>query len=359
MRFSVNRVKLFLLLSCVLSFQSEGLVARAEFSAIPSDWTVTTYGDSSQVLLPGDINNEGVAVGALQKPDGFVPVQLADGEITILGDGTVPGFAEAINDQGVIVGYNLYPDGRTVAAIYSPGSSSELNDGVAWGLDDAGTIVGEVNNVAAYWPQGGSPLALPALLEGQTAQVLAINENGWMAGEAVGPHWSSTDQFADHAVLWRDGQIVDLGSVVEGNSIAIDLNDQGTVVGLTKVPVENGTDQPDYTYSSFTWQDGVITPLPFAEGETSCFAASINELGWIVGECGTGDGQHAVVWVDGKVMEVNDLLGTGWTSTTTSGVNDVGQIIGQGLFNGVLEVFVLTPEGQSSDCRMKCWRLIV
>ena len=66
--------------------------------------------------------------------------------------------------------------------------------------------------------------------------------------------------------------------------------------------------------------------------------------GWIAGACGPRcKGQHAILWVDGQVIEIGPLLGDGWQAVVATDVNDNGQIIGQGFLNGVVSVFVLTP----------------
>ncbi|HET9661285.1 MAG TPA: hypothetical protein VFP05_13195 [Thermomicrobiales bacterium] len=341
---TVLPVALLLFVSCVLPLQAMGFGVRAESAELPSNWTVEAYGDNTQNIIPRAINNNGVAVAQLQTAAGYFPVQLSGGQIVTLGDGATQGFPAAINDDGEIVGTNFNPDGGTVAVTYAPGAYTELNSGAAWDIDSSGTIVGSVNNVPAYWPNGEAPLALPALIEGQVAQVFAINANGWMVGDAVGPHWASGDLLADHAVLWRDGQIIDLGSVVPGLTIAIDVNDAGTIIGETIVATDDTTEQSNKNYASFTWQDGTLSPLPFADGDTSCEVYAINNLGWIAGDCGVGQEQHAVLWVDGEIVEVDTLLGEGWKSIVATGVNDNGQITGQGFLNGVVVAFVLTPD---------------
>lgn len=319
--------------------------AKTQPSGLPAAWSVTAYGDNSTTIVPADINNQGVVVATRQDPDGFRPVRLEDGRITVLGDGSVDGFASAINDVGTVVGTNEYSDDRRVAAVYSEGATTELQAGSAYDVDNAGTIVGEVNSVPAYWPQGGPPLALPVLIEGRPAYVAAINEQGWMVGDAVGPHWNRSDRLADHAVLWRDGQIIDLGSVADGNTVAVDVTDTGIVIGFTIVSPDSGTESEGPDYLPFTWQDDRIEPLPMPDGERSCYASAINELGWIVGNCGKGmSGQYGVMWVAGDVVELNTLLGPGWQSLIATGVNDRGQIVGQAIQGGQVRGYVLTPE---------------
>lgn len=335
MRNVVYRLALVFLLMVVLALQVEDQSALAETSTFPSNWTVDVYGDNSHFLIPKAINNNGVATAQLQTPDGFFPVELSGGQIVTLGDGTVQGAPTAINDQGVIVGYSINVDGSTSAVVFAPGSVTELNAGAAWDIDESGTIVGSVNNVAAYWPQGGAPLALPSPAEEDSAQVLAINGKGLMVGTAD-----------THAVAWRDGQIVNAWYAPASSNtqlVAVDVDAAGIIIGEIISTSHDATGQSNMTFKPLTWQNEEPAELPLAAGDTSCEVRAINNNGWIAGACGHGEAQHAILWVDGHVVEIGALLGDGWQAIDATDVNDNGQIIGQGLLNGVVVAFVLTP----------------
>jgi hypothetical protein len=323
--------------------------ARAEVAPFPSNWTVEVYGDSSQVLYPMAINNEGIAVAQLQTVDGYLPVELSGGQIVMLGDGTIQGSPTAINDEGVIIGSIGNPDGGTIAVVFQPGSVTELNAGIAWDIDNSGTIVGTVNNVPAYWPQGGEPLALPILADGTWGQVLAINENGLMVGIAGMPTGEGT---RSNAAVWLDGQIVNGWYVPDQADVdiaAVDVNDAGTIIGETTTMTVDSSGQSNLIFAPFKWQNENLSPVPFAAGDKSCEVKAINNHGWIAGACGVDAEQHAVMWVNGLIVEVGPLLGDGWQAVVATDVNDKGQIIGQGFLNGVVAAFVLTPEDKVVD----------
>jgi len=112
-----------------------------------------------------------------------------------------------------------------------PGSSFSM----ALDINDAGTIVGISRLIApdpmsvrpVVW-EGGVATELPALPGGAASgEARAINALGWIAGV------SATDS-GDHAALWRDGSVFDLG-VRPGTttSIAYDMNDHGLAVGFS------------------------------------------------------------------------------------------------------------------------------
>ena len=48
----------------------------------------------------------------------------------------------------------------------------------------------------------------------------------------------------------------------------------------------------------------------------------------------------------GQITDLNSLIpaGSGWVLNRATGINDAGQIVGSGTINGVLHVFLLTPQ---------------
>ena len=76
----------------------------------------------------------------------------------------------------------------------------------------------------------------------------------------------------------------------------------------------------------------------------------INDEGQIVGlgsptspsEDATG---VAALWDDGAVYDLNDLISTdsGWILTEADSINNLGQIVGIGTYEGQMEGFLLTP----------------
>jgi hypothetical protein len=99
-------------------------------------------------------------------------------------------------------------------------------------------------------------------------------------------------------------------------------------------------------------------PEPTTHGELRCdnfgSASAINTLGHILGTSayatpGTWDvgPVRTVVWRDGGVFDIQSLLdpvsGAGWTVTHAAGINNLGQIVGTGTYNGQAAVFVMTP----------------
>ena len=70
-----------------------------------------------------------------------------------------------------------------------------------------------------------------------------------------------------------------------------------------------------------------ITDLGVLPGSTGCKAKAMNNLGQVVGYCGTPSQEHAFFW--SRATGMLDL-GTlpGWTSSQALGINDRGQVVG-------------------------------
>ena len=139
---------------------------------------------------------------------------------------------------------------------------------------------------------------------------------------------------ANHAFLWSNGTMTDLGTLGGSVSMAYAINVQGVVVG------ESATASGEM--HAFVWQNGVMKDLGVA-GETS-EARGINSGGDIVGVAYAKNVRGgAVLWSGGQRRFIGDLGPSGSGSTAIS-INDKGEITGvssgfstnQGVVRGVI-----------------------
>ena len=195
-----------------------------------------------------------------------------------------------------------------------PYPGSGLNYGRAFGVNDAGLVVGESAVGAApfsqlhavVWEGGFYPTDL-GTLGGNFSSAKAINNSSTIVGVST----TATDNL--HAAMWVkvDGawQILDLGTLAGGTTAgATAISDDGTVVGSGDTPTGP---------HGFMWRNGVMADI----GPAVSQALGVNDLGQVVG---VGDlaANHAVVW--SETGGLTDLMVTGQASD----INGSGEVVG-------------------------------
>ena len=108
---------------------------------------------------------------------------------------------------------------------------------------------------------------LGVLPGGGFSEALNVNDRGQILG------WGSTSTGEMHAILWQNGQPIDLGTLGGTMSRAWGINNRGQVVG------ESETATGDF--HAFLWEDGEMIDL--AEAGPFNRAFSINQRTEVVG----------------------------------------------------------------------------
>jgi probable HAF family extracellular repeat protein len=256
---------------------------------------------------------------------------------------------------------------------------------------------------------------------GGSGGVNFMSSNGLIAGSAVGANNQS------HATVWFMGFKLDLGTPALGglNSMANSVNQKGQVVGAAQTTVANGEDfcgfnaygdAPSSTAClPFVFQNGVMTKLPTLGGpngsayainnhseavgwtetlnkdpNSACtvlqfqpvlwgttstrtlptfpgdpdgVAASINDLGQVVGATGScapfnaNSGyylveKHAMLWEGGAAINLGNLGGTGTNGGHHAcAINNSGQVVGHSDLTGdtTFHTFLWTWETGMKD----------
>lgn len=194
-------------------------------------------------------------------------------------------------------------------------------------LIDLGALLGNVNSVSNWLTDNDI--------------VAGYSENG-----KIDP--SVSDLPETSAVIWRNGKIIDLGSLPGGGfeSIANSANRRGEVVGAATnlVPDSNSLYSNDpnfwgipypYQTRAFIWdEENGMQDLGSLGSGTDADAQAINESGQVIGTATTSSapGSCFAVTLSSFIWDrkhgMRDLGGFGGTCTYANALNNSGQVVG-------------------------------
>lgn len=297
-------------------------------------------------------------------------------DLGLVGAGTATG----ISAGGHVTGWRtdafgnlsgfLYHQGTLQELSRPPGAGGVMATGVNRSGQVAGTAFGPAGTQATVWND-----TTPQPVAGALSYATAINDYGHITGAAAGAagnnyafrlgenglenlgalgggFWSSgyginsaghvvgTSQTAGgafHAFLWTPGQgMCSLGTLGGSSSYATGINDSGVIIGHAATP--------DGWLQAFLFSNGVMSGLGTLGGSQS-YAYGINSGGLVVGYSWLAGNERtsAFVLLDGALRDLNSLVpdGSGWTLLEAYGINDFGQVVGAGLYEGERRAFLL------------------
>ena len=175
---------------------------------------------------------------------------------------------------------------------------------------------------------------------GQASKAFALNDSDQVVGEI-------DSNGATQAFFWDNGVLTTLGHFGGAQSTAVDINNEGQVVGSAK----NANNQ----WRAFMWQNGFLYELESLPDTINSHAYAINDSGLIVGEM---DGR-AVAWKGGHLFDLNDYVNAsyGLQLTKAVAVNNKGQIIARTAAANsfqLLSIYVPPPPSDVTVCPSGC-----
>jgi probable HAF family extracellular repeat protein len=324
-------------------------------------------------------NSSGLGVGGSEdgridpftKRAASVAVLFERGKVIKLGalPGGYESSAQNIDDQGQVAGF----------------SSNAIRDRYACGLFGQTPPCGWTTQVrAVVWRHG--VISDLGTLGGPDALDAAENEEGEVAGESyTNDHVNDDTSVPPQApFLWKNGHMINLGTLGGHSGEANWLNDRGEVVGQSNLPGDgsynaflwNGRRMIDLTpraaksaanwindqgdvagwtcvsmssvCTGFLWRDGKLSVLPIVPPDVAWADPNcVNDRDQVVGAESNASNTRFVVaalWADGRAYNLNKLVApSSLRMISANYVNNQGDIVGYGtLPNGDQRVFLLT-----------------
>lgn len=247
-------------------------------------------------------------------PDGYICNGFAwrDGVMTALPPfpGGYNSYAAGVNNRGQVVGW-------AENGVYDPTCNHQPPykqflqfEAAIWGP--------KLTEMTKLPPYPGDPDSAATAIN-NLGQVIGISG---LCSNAVG------GESAKHALLWDNGQPIDLGNLgAEAWNTPVSLNNKGQVIGFANNTEGNA--------QAFLWtqESRKMRALPFIGDDNSSAAYDINEKGQIVGISDGGTepyGGRAFLYENGMIMDLNGLV-QGDSSLylfLAQGINDRGEIVG-------------------------------
>ena len=232
------------------------------------------------------------------KSNGVVEIELIPG--SMVDSPTAYGTASAINEAGVVAGIRNVRD-------------------VNWqDIPDSSRLYLWKDGQFTFYPIPRFtfyPVRMPPV---------AINKGLDIAANTVVVPALYSDLLADaipnRALVWRNGVVIDLGTLGGESSVATDMNDKGQIVGWSHLGGGSAANR------AFIWEDGVMTDLGTLGG-SSAKAWGINKHGQVVGSSMRADGSTgAFLWEKGTMIDLGTLSGGVFSSAAA--INDHGDVVG-------------------------------
>ena len=319
------------------------------FTATPLPFSVG-LGTRLDVIGGTPINNTGQVVGYGPSGGAVKGFVYSNGTLTDLGSSLIP---VAISSTGEIAGTSevsashlafIYSNGKpaslgTLGSYSEPHNNTPINYSFAHGINARGQIIGRSSN-----PDGGeSPFfysngTMTGLNIGASAIAIALNDAGSMTGE----FFAVPGVF--HAFLYRDGTVVDLGTLGGTQSFGNAINNANHVTGTAETA--NGGPRDAFLYA-----EGVMKDLGslFGSGSTGY---AINNAGQVVGlsrgsAAGASAQTTATMWSGGKIIDLNAALAHPLPDNASLiqaiGINDSGWIVANARDGNKITAYLLTP----------------
>ena len=294
-------------------------------------------GDTPRVTA---INDKGIAIGKL----GSSAVRYDGSFQTLQGPDFSEVVVKAINDgtPEIIAGHVVLAGG-SMASLWIDGEyvdlHKQLNASYSWAIDvnDKGIVIGKADNKPFRFNTVTQEVEILSSINDPSCWLRAINTHGNIIG------WISLPGAPPGTAFLYDSTVHLLP--IPGNVYLYEklgINDSDVVVGTSNL-TPNGKPHA-FLYDHHKTPQEIIDLHP---GFELSYAYGINNQNQVVGSVFDGQWKWATIWTpDNGTRKLNKLLTdqlSGWDLLEASDINDKGQIVGFGTYDGQPRAFLLTP----------------
>ena len=380
---------------CLLGWVLFGLSAGQVEAAIEY-WVVDLAGTNSEAT---GINERSQVVGwakdANNRNQAFLWERGTKTWLGFLTNRWSNSIAKAINNRGEIAGYSSVSATNVHAFHYAGGVMTDigtLGGPNSWGraINEHGEIAGASDCVTS-WPAPTDPQSFlwrsNQLIHVRTypfvntndyptprysCEAFGVDEEGRICGGTF--LWATAERFwgyvfedANTNFIHETNEMQVVGSLgvslsPSAHSGFFGMNDVGQAVGWSYLG-SNGAPYHAILVSSIggRWRSSTYSnewettntfmlDLGALNGTNgNSYATAINNRGWVVGCAATASGtNHAFLWREGVMEDLNDLIppGSGWLLIGATNINDHGEIVGTGRYQGQTRGFLLQNNGR-------------
>jgi len=223
--------------------------------------------------------------------------------------------AKVLSDSGVVAGF-----ADTLMSDPFPSACFNLDCFVSHAFQWRKGVLTDLGALAPGWSSA-------AFWESDTGLIVGISENG-----VIDPLTGLPEL---HGVLWKDGRIIDLGTLGGNESLALAVNNVGQVVGFSANTVADPFSLAGFGTQTraFLWHNGVMQDLNTLGGPDAA-AVALNEYGQVAGFSYTSStpGSAGVPQIDPfrwQIGKMTDLGSLGGPAGMPIAINNSGQVVGQ------------------------------
>lgn len=322
--------------------------AAWDASALPPAYTIADMGAVDEgECYPYAINNLGEVAGCMLLQTGGLRAFKWTADVgfqELTGPAGELGRAYGLNEAGTVVGQYGSDACRWTAA-----GPESIGGYLGRDINDSGWIVGQTSGAACSWQSDGSIVTYD-IFGASVSEALAVNS----AGEMVGTYYAEGDDHRRGFFREADGTLHDIGYPEGWDPEMLPMRVYVWTVnssGQAAVTLENTSAEFAYAY---LWSvAGGFESLPTLDGWSMAWDA--NDEGAVVGTIDNmffePDSRRGWAWsADSGAVDLNDVIldmPEGWIIQEARAINDLGQIAGCWLNpddpTTGLHGFVLTP----------------